>query len=190
MADYKTYADNAGKYFYDDINGVKHDLADKFEPKVHDLASGFGTEFSGIPGFQGYQGSSAFTSVVDLYKLDNKSIFAVARGYYPTVDLTTGKQISLADLFTVGTDYITPISENIIVRMRQQMAEEPGKSYDIDGIDGEPVNVAAVLQERQAFYVNESGNVVICFDEGEVAAMYMGPLEFEIDNEVIRDIRK
>lgn len=105
--------------------------------------------------------------------------------YYYTIDLTTGKQIMLADLFYEGVDYITPISENILAQMRQQMAEDEKKSFDIDDVD-----VAEVLRERQAFYVNERGNIVIGFDEGEVAAMYMGSLEFEINNEVIKDIRK
>ena len=110
--------------------------------------------------------------------------------YYYTIDLTTGKQISLADLFMDGEDYITPISENIIAQMCQQMAEDPGKIFDIDAEDGHSADIAGVLRERQSFYVNERGNVVISFDEGEVAAMYMGPLEFEIDSEVIENIRK
>ena len=110
--------------------------------------------------------------------------------YYYTIDLTTGKQISLADLFMEGAEYITPISENIIAQMRQQMAEDPGKIFDIDAEDGHSADIAGVLRERQSFYVNERGNVVISFDEGEVAAMYMGPLEFEIDSEVIENIRK
>ena len=33
-------------------------------------------------------------------------------------------------------------------------------------------------------------NVVIAFDEGEVAPMYMGAVEFEIPKEVVNDIRK
>ena len=74
--------------------------------------------------------------------------------------------------------------------MCQQMAEDPGKIFDINAEDGHSADIAGVLRERQSFYVNERGNVVISFDEGEVAAMYMGPLEFEIDSEVIENIRK
>lgn len=110
--------------------------------------------------------------------------------YYYTIDLTTGKQISLADLFVEGAEYITPISENIIAQMCQQMAEDPEKIFDITAENGHTADIARVLRERQAFYVNERGNVVISFDEGEVAAMYMGPLEFEIDNDAIGNIRK
>ena len=111
--------------------------------------------------------------------------------YYYTVDLSTGKQISLADLFVEGVDYITPISDNIIAQMRKQMEEDPTKGYDVaTSEDGYSVDVTEVLRERQAFYVNERGNIVIGFDEGEVASMSMGSLEFEIDNEAIKDIRK
>ena len=40
------------------------------------------------------------------------------------------------------------------------------------------------------FYLNEKGNLVIVFQEGEVAPMYMGAVEFEIPAEVLDDIRK
>ena len=39
------------------------------------------------------------------------------------------------------------------------------------------------------FYVNAKNEVVICFDEGEVAPMYMGSVEFVIPSDLINDIR-
>lgn len=110
--------------------------------------------------------------------------------YYYTVDMTTGKQIVLAELFAEGTDYITPISENIKEQMRKQMAEDTGKYFDIDEIQEYSINLEELIRKRQAFYVNEKGNLVICFDEGEVAAMSMGALEFEVDKEVLKNIWK
>ena len=41
-----------------------------------------------------------------------------------------------------------------------------------------------------SFYLNEKNNVVINFDEGDVAPMYMGSVEFEISSEVLSNIRK
>ena len=105
--------------------------------------------------------------------------------YFYTVDLTTGRQISLADLFVENADYITLISANIIEQMVCQMEEDENKNFDI-----KMNQLAETLRERQAFYVNEKGNIVICFDEGAVAAMSMGALEFEISNDVLKNIRK
>lgn len=53
----------------------------------------------------------------------------------------------------------------------------------------EEINFKAITPNT-SFYLNEKGNVVIGFDEGEVAPMYMGTVEFEIPNEVVKDIRK
>ena len=38
--------------------------------------------------------------------------------------------------------------------------------------------------------LDENGNVVIGFNEGDVAPMYMGAVEFEIPGDVLNDIRK
>ena len=38
--------------------------------------------------------------------------------------------------------------------------------------------------------LNEQGNVVIGFNEGDVAPMYMGTVEFEIPAEILDGIRK
>ena len=108
--------------------------------------------------------------------------------YYYTIDINTGKQMKLADLFIEGADYITPVSDNIIAQMQAQMLEDTSKMYWLNS-DYEEWNFTGISEES-SFYVNADGNVVICFDEGEVAPMYMGALEFEIDNEVLKDIRK
>lgn len=40
------------------------------------------------------------------------------------IDKTTGKMITLQDLFLEHTDYQTVISDNIKTQMKQQMAED------------------------------------------------------------------
>ena len=50
-------------------------------------------------------------------------------------------------------------------------------------------NFKAITDET-SFYLNDKGNVVIGFDEGEVAPMYMGTVEFEIPAEALQGIRK
>lgn len=108
--------------------------------------------------------------------------------YFYTVDLNTGKRLKLEDLFTEGADYITPISENIKVQMKEQMEKDENVRYWLeDEID--EWNFKSITEET-SFYVNQAGNVVICFNEGDVAPMYMGIVEFEIPSQVIADLKK
>ncbi len=108
--------------------------------------------------------------------------------YYYTIDLNTGERILLEDIFAEGTDYVTPISENIKLQMEEQMAADENVHYWLHE-EMEEFNFTK-LAEDQPFYLTENGEVVICFSEGDVAPMYMGVVEFVIPQEVIGDIRK
>ena len=109
--------------------------------------------------------------------------------YYYTVDLNTGRQLSLSDLFMPDADYITPVSDIVKGQMRDQMAEDSMKVYWVDNTDIPELNFEAITEET-SFYLNEEGDLVICFNEGDVAPMYMGTVEFEIPAEVLEGIRK
>ncbi len=109
--------------------------------------------------------------------------------YYYTIDLVTGERLALKELFVDGADYITPISENIIAQMRQQMAADENMIYWLDDPDFPEFNFTSIKEDTQ-FYLNENGNIVISFNEGDVAPMYMGVCTFEIPEDVVKDIRK
>lgn len=108
--------------------------------------------------------------------------------YYYTIDLNTGERLKLKDLFKEGADYITPISENIKKQMQEQMDQDENVYY---WLNDEIVewNFKSITDET-SFYLNEKDNVVIGFNEGDVAPMYMGTVEFEIPADVLNDIRK
>lgn len=108
--------------------------------------------------------------------------------YYYTIDLNTGERLKLKDLFKEGADYITPISENIKEQMQEQMDNDENVFYWLHD-DIEDLNFKSITDET-SFYLNEKDNVVIGFNEGDVAPMYMGTVEFEIPAEVLKDIRK
>lgn len=108
--------------------------------------------------------------------------------YYYTVDLTTGKRLKLQDFFVDGADYITPISENIKEQMQAQMDADENVYYWLND-EIEEWNFKAITDET-SFYINEKDNIVIGFNEGDVAPMYMGAVEFEIPAEVLADIRR
>ena len=109
--------------------------------------------------------------------------------YYYTIDLTTGERLALKNLFADGADYITPISENIKSQMAEQMAADENIIYWLDDPDMPEWNFTAITEETE-FFLNDAGNIVISFNEGDVAPMYMGVCTFEIPNEIVKDIRK
>ena len=108
--------------------------------------------------------------------------------YYYHIDKTTGEIASLKNLFQEGADYITPISENIKEQMRKEMQADESNIYWIDSED-EIVEQFDAIKEDQNFYLNEDGQIVICFDEYEVAPGYMGLVEFVVDEEAVAGIR-
>lgn len=108
--------------------------------------------------------------------------------YFYTIDLRTGERLALKDLFAEGADYITPISENIKTQMREQMQADESLYYWVDD-EIEDMNFKAITDET-SFYINENNEIVIAFDEYEVAPGYMGCVEFVIPSEVTAEIRK
>lgn len=108
--------------------------------------------------------------------------------YYYTIDLSTGERLKLKDIFKDGADYITPISENIKEQMQAQMDADENVCYWLND-EIEEWNFKSITDET-SFYLNEKDNVVIGFNEGDVAPMYMGTVEFEIPADVLKDIRK
>lgn len=108
--------------------------------------------------------------------------------YYYTIDLHTGERLKMKDLFTEGADYITLISDNIKEQMRTQMEADENVIYWLDE-EVEEWNFQSITEDV-SFYLNENNNVVIGFNEGDVAPMYMGAVEFEIPAEILENIRK
>ncbi|MCI8299086.1 MAG: DUF3298 and DUF4163 domain-containing protein [Lachnospiraceae bacterium] len=104
------------------------------------------------------------------------------------IDKTTGKMITLEDLFADQADYQTVISENIKTQMKQQMAEDETKVYWLDS-DVPEWNFQEISADVN-FYINESGKLTIVFDEYQVAPGSMGIVSFEIPTEILKDIVK
>ncbi len=111
-----------------------------------------------------------------------------AWNYFYTIDLNTGKRLELKDLFAEDADYITAISDNIKEQMQAQMDADESVVYWLN-YDIEEWNFKSITDET-SFYLNEKGNIVIGFNEGDVAPMYMGTVEFEIPAEVLEGLWK
>ena len=101
-----------------------------------------------------------------------------------TIDKETGNVVSLKDLMKDKPDYITAISDNIKKQMEEQMAADDSKMYFYNtGEDA--VDEFKQITGDESFYFNENGEIVIAFDEYEVAPGYMGAVEFTIPKAVI-----
>ena len=98
--------------------------------------------------------------------------------HYYTIDRSTGKILTLADLFT-DDSYIETISEEIKRQMAEQMAADENVYYWLNDPDIPEWNFKQI-PEDQNFYISEEGTLVICFNEGDVAPMYMGCVQFEM----------
>ena len=102
------------------------------------------------------------------------------------IDKQTGQMINLKGLFKEDVNFIDPISDNIKKQMKEQMAADESKMYFIDS--DMPESDFQSITEDTTFYVNDSGKLVIVFDEYEVAPGSMGVVDFEIPTDVIQDI--
>ncbi|SFQ42314.1 Protein of unknown function [Lachnospiraceae bacterium XBB1006] len=131
--------------------------------------------------------SPYFTLKITCYQCDASG---VEWAYYHTVNTENGREISLKDLFRDGSDYRKVISDNIKEQMRQQMKEDENVSYWIDSEEGFQEYDFESIDTQQSFYLNEDGEVVVCFDEGEVAPMCMGCVSFTIPKTVTDTIVK
>ena len=111
---------------------------------------------------------------------------AVTTNRFYNIDKKSGTIITLDSLFKKDADYITPVSDYILNEMKKQNDNGTGL-YFLDGDDSEKFTK---IRKDQSFYINNTGNIVICFDEYEVAAGAQGCPEFEIPNNIIKNILK
>lgn len=173
-------------------DGVK-EINQDMEATVEELIRQFEDTLSE----EGYHGLHVTQEVVT----DNAQYYTVklsvleteASGYehnqFYTIDKQTGNVVTLKDLFAEGSDYISAISENIKTQMREQMAADEGVIYFLDNEDMPEFNFQGITEQTN-FYFNEKGELVIAFDEYEVAPGSMGAPEFVIPQEVTAAILK
>lgn len=173
----------------DGVEAVNQDM----EATVEELIRQFEDTLSE----EGYHGLHVSQEVVT----DNERYYTVklsvleteASGYennqFYTIDKQTGNVVTLEDLFAEGSDYISAISENIKTQMKEQMAADEGVIYFLDNDDMPEFNFQGITEQTN-FYFNEKDELVIAFDEYEVAPGSMGAPEFVIPQEVTAAILK
>ena len=165
--------------------------------EIRGIADQFVKEFEeGLKNEEGYHdvvvNSEIIETTEEYFTIKLMCFEAQASGtewnYYYTIDLQSGERVELADLFVADADYKAVISENIKAQMKEQMAADENVSYFLED-EMDEFNFKSITDET-AFYLNTAGEIVISFNEGDVAPMYMGVVTFTIPEEAVEGIRK
>lgn len=169
--------------------------ADSINAEIQQITDKLIAEFEeGLSQEEGYQSMTVSSEVIastpDYFTLKLTCFQSAGSGYeqdyYYTIDLKTKERLQLKDLFKEGVDYITPISDNIKKQMKEQMAADPDVSYWLDS--DMPEWDFKEITDETGFYLDADGNLVISFNEGDVAPMSMGCVSFTIAPDAIADI--
>lgn len=104
-----------------------------------------------------------------------------------TLDKQTGKVLELGALFQPNSDYVGVISAEILRQMKQQV--EAGEAdYFIPGGIWSEEECFKEIDADQNFYINDQNQLVIVFDEYEVAPGSMGMPEFVLPTDILKEI--
>lgn len=197
--DDRNYADVETEKIKTDGKNKKLDKSsEKINEEIDTITKNWVAEFKEeLKEKKGYQSMTIKTEVVTSNEeyLTLKLICYQAAGsgsetdYYYTIDLKTGERLQLKDLFKTDSDYKKVISDNIKEQMRTQMKEDKNVQYWLDDAEAAMWEFDTI-KDTTSFYINNKGNLVICFNQGDVAPMYMGSVEFEIPSTVTEPLLK
>lgn len=111
---------------------------------------------------------------IDIYVVNTVGSSSTIHKFY-NINKLTGEEITLEDKFKNDENYLETISKYIEKEMKKQNNES---EYDLYFATYD--EVYELVSEKQSFYINENGNVVIVFDKYEVGPGSTGCPEFEI----------
>ena len=211
MVTFRQYKFDDGKNYADiNLKKVKNktedteleirENADKSEEKINqdmkkktnELIKEFRKQVGGL-GYSSLKvNNTVVTNSIDYYCIKLSAYMSQADGYevnyFYTIDKKTGQVIKLTDLFKKDSQYVDVITKDIKKQMKKKMKENSQYKYFIN--EEEKYTTFEKIDENQQFYINNSGELVICFAEGDVAPAYMGALEFTISHKTIQNILK
>jgi len=97
------------------------------------------------------------------------------------IDKATDQVVRLDGIFREGSDWSQRLSDEVLRQMNEQMADTAsGKTYFTDEFTG--------VDAGRNYYFDAGGNLVLAFDEYEIAPGSMGQVEFTIDKSVYQDL--
>lgn len=128
--------------------------------------------------------NDSFLSIEIIKEEIQASSYTTKKHY--TIDKNKQIVLTLPMLFE-GDNYIEEISNDIKAQMIENMKKDSNLTYFLETDENEEViDSFDKIKENQDFYINNDGNLVICFDQYEVAPGYMGTLEFMISDKIFK----
>lgn len=166
-------------------SSVNSEAAEEVNRKITEISDRLISEFKEEAKEEGYSSLEISSKLLlddeSFYCLRLTALSTAADSYeenrYYTIRKSDGKLLSLKDLFLPGTDYESEINAELRRQMQEEMEKDPGKKYWLDDPEMKENNFRGI-REDQAFYLNEKGELILSFPEGEIAPMYMGECRF------------
>lgn len=187
---FRTYEDKSGNFEAKvEIPSVEEDDSGQINKSIEEYANEFISMYEADLKASGGEGNYALESdyevVTDnekylVIRVNTLQIMASGTQFVKTfvVDKMTGETVSLLKLLGNDSEKLQAVGENIKAQMREQMAADESVAYfldsDMPGVDFQG------LSGEESFYFNENGELVIAFNEYDVAPGYMGAVEFTI----------
>lgn len=139
---------------------------------------------------EGYQGLDVSSSVVTdtdtWFTLRVDATKTQASGYnfscFYHIDKATGGIVTLSSLFREDADYVAALTAEVKRQIEERMAADETAGYYTDEF--------TAIDPEQSFYFNAGGELVLVFDEYDVAPGYMGMVEFTMPGEATDGLLK
>ena len=120
------------------------------------------------------------TVSVAIYNTETEASAATSRKIY-NIDKKDKTILTLEGMFG-NNDYVDVLSKNILSQMKERTKKDSNDVYFVDN--------TFKIKKDQPFYINDKGELVICFDEYEVASGSAGLVEFVIPSNVVSKLMK
>ena len=123
---------------------------------------------------------NAKTVSVAIYNTETEASAATSRKIY-NINKEDKTILTLEGMFG-NNDYVDALSKNILSQMKERTKKDSNDVYFVDN--------TFKIKKDQPFYINNKGELVICFDEYEVAPGSAGLVEFVIPSNVVSKLMK
>ena len=173
----KQLEENLNKEFIENGKKIYEELIEEF-PSINNQMKYVGSDY------KIKADNDSFLSIEIIKEEIQASSYTTKKHY--TIDKNKQIVLTLPMLFE-GDNYIEEISNDIKAQMIENMKKDSNLIYFLESDENEEViDSFDKIKENQDFYINNDGNLVICFDEYEVAPGYMGTLEFIISDKIFK----
>ena len=171
----KQLEENLNEEFIENGKKIYEELIEEF-PSINNQMKYVGSDY------KIKADNDSFLSIEIIKEEIQASSYTTKKHY--TIDKNKQIVLTLPMLFE-GDNYIEEISNDIKAQMIENMKKDSNLIYFLEADENEEViDSFDKIKENQDFYINNDGNLVICFDQYEVAPGYMGTLEFIISDKI------